>query len=389
MNSCNLFAAVICAVLVWTTSSAAAQGPNDPADNRGLTGTGEDSPPSFSGTMADQSSCRPRWTASADYIILNRSGGTNQTLVERVPGTPPHHRVPGSTTFGELFSTPGVEALNGNDFRQGFCGGPRVGLIRHGDGGYDCELSYFQVDGWHSDRAVVPDNPDDCLVMRAPGQWLSPAMTPGGWPGWIQTNQSSTQAMTWEYATQLHNAEFNVRWNPSCPVTMLAGFRWVNLRENLVGALSPPTISTEPPFWNTTTSNNLFGFQIGADTKILERGRFSIDGLVKAGIYDNNAEQATAVSVIAKQVSSASATTNHAAFVGETGLQCKYQLTNRLLLRAGYQLIWLEGVALAPGQIQETYTTTKVFDNSVHALGINCSSGVFCHGATVGSEYSF
>ena len=140
---------------------------------------------------------------------------------------------------------------------------------------------------------------------------------------------------------------------------MLAGFRWVNLRENLVGALAPPTISWEPPFWNATTTNNLYGFQIGADGKILERGRFSIDGLVKAGIFDNNAEQTTAVSVIHKSVYSASASTNHAAFVGETGLQCKYQVTKGLSLRAGYEVIWLEGVALAPGQIQETHVATR------------------------------
>ena len=132
---------------------------------------------------------------------------------------------------------------------------------------------------------------------------------PNGWPGWtgwIQTNQSHTQAMAWEYASKLDNAEFNVRWNPTSRVTMLAGFRWVFLGENLVGALDPPTASTEPPFWSTTTANNLYGFQIGADGKIWERGRFSIDGLAKAGVFDNNAEETTAVSVIAKQLRSAS-----------------------------------------------------------------------------------
>ena len=39
-----------------------------------------------------------------------------------------------------------------------------------------------------------------------------------------------------------------MRWNPCCRVTMLAGFRWVNLRENLVGALEPPTISQGTAF---------------------------------------------------------------------------------------------------------------------------------------------
>ena len=31
----------------------------------------------------------PRWTASAEFIILDRIGSVNQTLVERVPGNMP------------------------------------------------------------------------------------------------------------------------------------------------------------------------------------------------------------------------------------------------------------------------------------------------------------
>ena len=119
----------------------------------------------------------------------------------------------------------------------------------------------------------------------------------------------------------------------------------------------------------------------------LEHGRFSIDGLVKAGIFDNNAEESTVPSIY-KIVRPTSASTNHAAFVGETGLQCKYQVTKGLLLKAGYEAIWLQGVALAPGQIQET-CTTSLTPVTVQALGINCNSGVFYHGATAGLEYSF
>ena len=84
----------------------------------------------------------------------------------------------------------------------------------------------------------------------------------------------------------------NVRWNPLSNVTMLAGFRWVNLRENLAGSIGTAHLSPgNRLFWNTTTTNNLYGFQIGAEGKIFERGRFSIDGLVKVGIFDNNAEE--------------------------------------------------------------------------------------------------
>ena len=379
MKSRNLLTAV-CAISVWAASSVAALGQNDPAAGRLLAGNGEDSTASLSETIADQpqgagccdvgdcrSYCCPRWTAAADFIVFERLGNANQTLVERVP------------LNKDPFTTTGVEALNSSDFRQGFAGGPRLDLIRHGDCGYDVELSYFQIDGWSSDRSIGPDDPIDWLVMRSPG-------------GFTQTNQTpklATQAMVWDYATRLYDAELNLRWHPSSRLTVLAGFRWMELRENLVGTLDPPTFPDESgwTFWNATTTNNLYGFQIGGDAQLFERGRFSIGGLLKAGIFDNNAEQTTEVSVIAKRQRWASASTNHAAFVGETGLQCKYRVTQRLLLRAGYEAIWLQGVALAPGQVQETQTDLRTI--SVQAIGVNCDSGVFYHGATAGLEYSF
>ena len=131
--------------------------------------------------------------------------------------------------------------------------------------------------------------------------------------------------------------------------------------------LLPPDGSAEnyPPFWNTGTTNNLYGVQIGADVKMLEFGRLSVDGLIKAGLFDNYVEQSTGVS-LQKVVNQSQATTNHAAFASEASLQLKYQLTKGLALKVGYEALWLDGVALAPGQIQETLTLTNV-----RALGVN------------------
>lgn len=204
-------------------------------------------------------------------------------------------------------------------------------------------------------------------------------------PGGFLQTQDGYQSMAWDYATKLNNLEFNARWNPCCALTLLAGLRWVELRENLQGTLTPPTFSWEPPFWNTDARNNLYGFQVGADGKLLDSGRISIDGLVKAGIYDNQAEEATGVSIF-KATRLSYASTNHAAFVGEIGLQCKYQITDRLAATAGYQAIWLDGVALAPAQIDQTVTIPL---DIVVVRGVNCDGGVFYHGATVGLEYAF
>lgn len=348
----------LCALVAMLFLSITASA-GDQENSTGKSADSEDSRPSFSQVPVDQS--QPRWTVSADVIILDRIGSVNRILVERVPGTVP---------LPNLSTASGTEALNGNNFRQGFSPGARIDVIRHGDSGYDLEALYFQTAGWSSARSVGPDNPPDWLVMRAPG-------------GFLQTQDHSYQAMAWNYDTKLYNAELNVRWNPYSRLTLLVGFRWVRLYENLQGSLVPS--EGFKPFWNTSTTNYLYGLQIGADGKIWERGRFSIKGLVKAGAYVNNAEESTGVSIF-KVVRPSSTTTNHAAFVGEIGLQCKYQVSKGLALKVGYEALWLEGVALAPGQIQETYTTKP--SDAVNALGVS-GSGVFFHGATAGLEYSF
>ena len=77
------------------------------------------------------------WTAAADFIILDRLGGVNQTLVASVPRATP--------------KASGTELLNADDLHQGFSAGARGDLICHGDAGCDLEFSYFQIDGWGSD----------------------------------------------------------------------------------------------------------------------------------------------------------------------------------------------------------------------------------------------
>ena len=117
---------------------------------------------------------------------------------------------------------------------------------------------------------------------------------------------------------------------------------------------------------------------------MLELDRFSLAGQLKIGLFDNEAEQSTGVS-LSKIVYPSQAATNHAAFVSDAGLQLKYKVGDALTLKVGYQALLFAGVALAPGQIQETSTT----QSSVRALGINCASTLLFQGATAGLEYSF
>ena len=332
---------------------------------------------------------------------MGRWGGANQTLVARVPGNVPFFAVPPATGY-DLATYPGVEAFNSNQFREGFSAGPKLSLTYRDDSAYGVELSYFDVLGLSAAKAIGPDNPADWLVMKAPGSF------------W-QTQDFPYQAMAWGDSTSLYSAEINGRFDLSSRVTLLGGLRWLQLNDALVGSLSPAdrnepdwktycfsyaldalsscthypggTAGSYPPFWQANTKNNLYGAQIGVDAKLLELGRFSLGGLIKVGVFDDNAEQTTVVSMT-KQLFTAQATTNHVAFVSEADLELKYQLTRGLTFKAGYELLWLDGVALAAGQIQETYTTSAP-SSSARALGVNCGSNVLFQGATVGLEFSF
>lgn len=343
-------------------------------------------PQSIAAAHAEQPDSAPRWILSIEAIALQRAGGVDRTLVERVPGTVP---------FNATFATSGTEAFNSNQFQQGLFAGAKIGLLYRYDSGFSVEASYFSTSTGSASNTIGPDSPADWLVMRAPGAF------------W-QTQDFANQGMTWSDTTNLYSAEINGRWKLSGGVTVLAGFRWLQLNDRLVGTLTPPDATQPtwkqtcptcdifhitagdpagvyPPFWTTATTNNLYGVQVGVDGKILERDRFSLDGILKLGLFDNNATQSAGVS-LQKVVHPASAQTNRVAFVGEAGLQLRYRLSEELTLKVGYEALWLDGVALAPAQIQQTDTSPT---GVVSALGVDTGSNVLFQGVTFGLERAF
>ena len=344
----------------------------------------------------DQSKSAPRWTISIEAIALARSNSVNQSLVSRVPG---------SNSFYSTAVENGAEAFNSNQFQQGFAAGPKLALTYHADAGYGLEMSYFQVSNMTASKTTGPDNPGNWLVMKAPG-------------GFWQTQDFPGQGMDWGASTSLYNAEVNGRFDISKKAVLLAGFRWIALRDSLTGSLTPgdqnvpawkagpaggcyggdPTlyqisscpvgaaVNGYPPFWSTSTVNNLFGLQAGAEGTLFEVDRLSFGGFIKAGVFNNRASQTGWVS-IEKQMYSSGATTNQAAFMGEGGIQIKYSIADDLLIKVGYNLLWLGNVALAPGQISQTRAGQN--PTSITATGVNTGSSVLFQGVTVGLQYVF
>src|ERR1039458_5346144 len=126
MKAGKAFKTAICAILVGATGSLRVLGQIAQPSHSPLTESSGDSQPPSSGAAvypsqdtggddADfgQPCCGPRWTASADFIILDRIGTVPYALVSTSPS----------------LNGPNTEVLNATDLHQGFSGGSRLDLI--------------------------------------------------------------------------------------------------------------------------------------------------------------------------------------------------------------------------------------------------------------------
>ena len=162
-----------------------------------------------------------------------------------------------------------------------------------------------------------------------------------------------------------------------------AGFRYLNLGEEL-NIASPESCCSrvEEGAYNIRTANHLYGAQLGARLR-RSRGLFGWEATGKAGIFGNDA-QAEAIGDRLSRLPVAGRTVSSreggVAFVGEINLSALCRLTDVWNLRAGYSAIWIEGLALAPDQLDFNFAASPS-GNQLHNGG-----GMFLHGVNVGLE---
>ncbi len=307
--------------------------------------------------------CR-RWTVTADALLLHRSAARPLPVLF-IPADEP----------------PDVLALNVADLGFDFASGPRISLRRHFSRNCALEANYFGIDGWTS-SAVRDGNP---LILFPPGAMFSPQFAV-------------------DYGSDLYSTEVNLRHRYAGCLDLLAGLRWVELRESFHVA-GPNPFPFPPLRYDTQTDNSMYGVQIGAEAKVLGRGGlvpleglsefnrrlgqpdspFSgplrVDGFLKAGIYANRARQDTSTVGNFGTAVTAGDRRDHTAFLGEVGLTGACRLRDWLSVRGGYQVMWIEGAALAPDQIPFTDVTS-----SPGKAIVNAGGSLFYHGCHVGLE---
>lgn len=180
------------------------------------------------------------------------------------------------------------------------------------------------------------------------------------------------------YGSRLMSFELNLRPRVAAGLPLIMGFRTFQLHERFeVWQVDPPAAAA---ILANRTNNYLWGFQVGAEPYLWGGdGPFRLEGAIKGGIYANHAHQSTFVPLTDTAVS---ARHDRACFAGGLGLTLDWRFSRFFAARAGYELLWLQGVALAPNQS----LTTQLADG---AALLNLGSTVFYQGATAGLEFVF
>ena len=271
----------------------------------------------------------------------------------------------------------GTPLLSASDLQFPFSEGVRAFYGRRDPAAGGWEIGYFGIYGQSASSTVV-----------APAGGLLQVPEPLG--GVLTTG---ADAAVVKYQSVVNSAEANIfatatdwrsRWGGWLTVDWLAGFRYVGVEESssivLDSCAGDPDCAAKVPY-GVRTRNNMFGAQLGTRGRMTWRN-WATEGWAKAGLLGNAEEEIQSPLVTSSGAPLGrigSASRGQVGFVGDINLSAIYRLTETWGIRAGYNLVWLEGLALAPNQ----------YDFSLdEAAGgrINPGGGMFLHGANLGLE---
>ncbi len=286
--------------------------------------------------------CWPKWYVDAGAVFLWRNNGSiNQPVVITSGSQAP-------TTLIDTHST---------DFDTGI--GPQVMLgVRTSPCSAWC-LQYFSAFDFQGDSSVSSEG----------------SLAAAGILGEQGIDWSSADQMSTHYTSDLHNVELNHVHTWGC-WSLLSGFRFVDLTEDY----DITTVSgTSTSAYDVHTRNNLYGGQLGARYRHCCH-RFFWDCTGKAGVFGNAAQQTQLLtddnsSVVYRDSIDHEGTV---AFVGDVNVSVGFQLSCVWAVRCGYNVMWIDQVALAPDQLN--------FDPSSPGTTTNTGGDVFLQGINVALE---
>ena len=209
---------------------------------------------------------------------------------------------------------------------------------------------------------------------------------------------------TLDYRSELHNGEISLRRRWSEPAgyfqgSFLTGIRYLDLDEGsrfTAESLNNNTAQNNGPRffdYNVATRNSLVGWQVGTDLwyNFLPGIKMGVE--FKTGIYNNRSQQNTSIfanSLPAFGIPAINeyALDNRTAYITQLSPQLVYRLNYSVAFRTSYQVLWIDNVALASGNFNNT-PPSLFLPGSNRLATINNSSDIVYQGFTAGVEFTW
>jgi hypothetical protein len=277
---------------------------------------------------------------------------------------------PNDTTLVTNFTPGGSVLLDAAEFKFSEEVGPEIAILRQINEDWSVEGRFFRIGGWSASRGPVDDFESD-IQYTTPFRIGVPSPNP-------IVFDTTIAGM---YLSELTNVELNGRRRINDFWSLLLGFRYLGLDDNLT-IQQGVNFDTATFTHNIGAVNELYGFQIGADMNLWSRGRLSVEGLLKAGLYGDHATNRVHIGLTNSPLTADSnAVADSVAFVGEMSITGVYRFGEHFSLRAGYQLLWLEGVAQASDQVANS-------DPLAGTASVAFQGGPLYDGAFLGIEFA-
>jgi hypothetical protein len=237
------------------------------------------------------------------------------------------------------------------------------------------EFTYLGVFDWDDSASVVGDND----------------LSAAGDLGFVVNGFTLAESMRTSYSSKVHSAEancFKCICNYCCchyhrRIDWLWGVRYLKLDEDL--SLLGNNENVAAALYNVDADNNLYGAQIGGRIRSFH-GKWGWEVTKKVGLFANDASQRQYIvdelGVNDVLYRSGSASGDDVAFVTDLNVSLICQVCRSAGLRFGYNLLWVEGIALAPNQLD-----FNDLANSGNYL--RTGDGSFMHGFHVGLEVNW
>ncbi|HEX3598520.1 MAG TPA: BBP7 family outer membrane beta-barrel protein, partial [Lacipirellulaceae bacterium] len=147
------------------------------------------------------------------------------------------------------------------------------------------------------------------------------------------------------------NGEWHRAANSGFTKDYIVGLRFMQMADRLDWRAQDIVNVGDDGSYNIRTANNLIGFQTGVGLTY-QASRWSLGMRTKAGVFLNDASGTSTLDFTADDASDADLhlRENDLSFVGEFGIQSRFNITPNVSLRAGYDLMLMTSQAMAPNQ---------------------------------------